>query len=224
GYEIFNHSYFPVAGNMPPIDGSLVPTNAKLISDGTFTSRLHEDLLVNLARKFNVDWYLKPSLYATRNENEKLLGFTKELLSQQSPSPRFVYTHLLMPHFPYYSNEEGKEYPFSKLKSIGIADKEAYLSYLKYVNKEVLSLLDSIDTLSSNPPVIALVSDHGFRQSKDAAGSSYAFSNLLCLRIPGKQIEPVQGISNVNFFRILLNAQFGQRMEMLKNRMKAVSF
>ena len=94
-----------------------------------------------------------------------------------------------------------------------------YLSYLQYCNTKLIQLVDHILSNTSRPPVILLMSDHGFREfAHDSVNHKYHFMNLNAMYLPQKQYRNFyKGVSTVNLFRILLNAQFGQNLPLLKD-------
>jgi len=62
------------------------------------------------------------------------------------------------------------------------------------------------------------MSDHGFRQLADTTAKKYYFMNLNAVYLPaGNYSGFYDGMSNVNQFRVILNAQFGQKLPLLKD-------
>ena len=132
--------------------------------------------------------------------------------------PKFVYTHLVIPHYPYYFDSTGKSIPYEKLTEDLAFNKEAFISYLKYSNNQLLNLTDYILATSKKPPVIILMSDHGFREFKEATDKKYHFLNLNAIYFPDRNYSSFyKGMSNINQFRILFNSQFGQQLSLLKD-------
>ena len=224
GYEPVNYSIFKVMGQAAPIGGAFVPANARLINDNTLTSRLKKEVFINIATKLNLKGYLKKSLYAANRDNEKLYNLTIAKAKERSDSPKVVYTHLMMPHHPYYYDEGGVFKSYEELSKIPLSDTGAYLSYLKFTNKKVLSLADSILSYSGKPPVIVIISDHGFRYF-NSNYEEFAFSNLLAIHLPDKDYNKFPDtMTNVNLFRTILNTTFHQRLPMLKDSSFVVEF
>jgi FtsH-binding integral membrane protein len=223
GYRFFNYSPFTVAGQSSAIEGSFVPANTKLITAGTFLSRLEKDVLINAANKMNLTWYLKKVMYVTLKDNNKHYTLTKKI-AETKTGPKIVYTHLLMPHYPYYYNATGELRTFDALRVSSPDNKEDYLSYLKYTNQQMIVLADHILSRSSRPPVIVLISDHGYRQYKDQ-DIKYYFSNLMSVYLPGRNYSLYNdSTSNVNLFRVLLNTEFRQRLPLLEHKTFLIDF
>ena len=225
GYEFYNYSIFRVAGIAAPTGGSFVPSNTKLITKTTFLSRLEKDVLLPVATKYNLKWYLKKSLYATKKDNDKIYSLTESISEDKSPKPKFIYTHLMMPHHPYYYDEKGNERSFEVLNPIPLSDQQAYITYLQYTNKEIVKLVDHILSHSSSPPVIALLSDHGFRHFDINIDHQYAFSNLMSVHLPGGNYDQFKdSMTAVNFLGTLMNTMFKQEFPIQRDTTFEIAF
>lgn len=224
GYEFFNHSIFKVWGQAPPVSSSFINSNAGLITSNTFIARFKKNVLPNIADKLGLKSYMANLLNATNNNNKNSYKLTENAPELKSSKPKIVYTHLIMPHHPYYYNEKGELRKFSSANEIVMNDTAAYLSYLKYTNKEITHLVDAILSKSPSPPIIVLLSDHGFRYSLSDE-RKHVFSNLISLHIPsGNYAGYNDSLSNVNLFRVLLNNEFGQQLPLLEDKVFNISF
>jgi hypothetical protein len=224
GYSVFNYSIFKVAGQSSPTGGSFVPANAKLVNGNTFISRLEKDVFLSLANRLHLNKYVKEILYAANRDNEKLYNLTMENAAMKLNKPKIIYTHLLMPHHPYYYEENGTARPFEEVNNMPLSDKPAYLSYLKYTNKKILRLVDHILTNSPAPPVITVLSDHGFRYFENAH-YIYNFSDILSIHLPQKNYALFKdSMTNVNFLSTFLNSSFQQQLPMQKDTSIFVNF
>jgi hypothetical protein len=223
GYDFYNCSPFTVAGKTASIEGSFVPKGTGLITSGTFISRFEKDVLLNLANKLNWNWYIKKKMYSTLHDNRQLYELTGNI-AKTKKGPKIVYTHLLMPHYPFYYTESGELYSFDDLKKISLSDTSAYLSYLKYTNNTILDLVNNILKNSSSPPVIVILSDHGYRHFSDK-DPGYFFSNLITVHTPSQNYNGYSDtMSNVNILKSILNSEFGQRLEMEKDKTYLIDF
>lgn len=123
----------------------------------------------------------------------------------------------MLPHAPFYFDENGNEKPYLSL--FNSKDKDAYLAYLKYSNKVLLNLVQEILTNSSKPPIIILASDHGYRALATPGKSDYLYMNICALYLPDKEYSQFyDGISLVNIFRALFNKQFKQKLPLLEDK------
>lgn len=224
GYSFYNYSLFDFAGNLSPAKPTFLPLNSIMITSQTFINRVQKDMGYYFFKKFNMKKSLDNLYYTDRDNNEKILDLTKKIAATKTRKPKFVYSHLVMPHYRYYYDSVGKEVPIEKVIDDAFCkDKKGYTSYLQYTNKKLLALVDNILHSSTTPPVIMLLSDHGYRQFhswEDSAGMDrkYYFMNLNAIMIPGKNYQGFyDSVSNVNQFRVLFNTLFKQKFPLLKD-------
>ncbi|MES1198009.1 MAG: sulfatase-like hydrolase/transferase [Chitinophagaceae bacterium] len=191
----------------------------QLLNSPTLVNHLISVLRFKLVNKRKIKIFDNGAIYVAQKNNELVIQKTIELSKAKTISPRFVYSHLVMPHFPYYFDEDGKPNSFEKLVETEASySKKDYLEYLKYANKKFIKLIDEIQKNSIRPPVIILMSDHGFRELSYRVDKKYLFSNLISICLPNSDYSKFyDGMSNVNFFRAFLNTQFGQTLPLLKD-------
>jgi hypothetical protein len=215
GYQFYNQSYFEFDDKKKLVYNPFYPTEQALFTAQTFTSRFRRNLGFHFASQKELDDIINHHLY-----NNKTIDSTTRVIASTKAGPKFVYTHLAMPHHPYYYDSTGNKNTAEKLDDGYKSEKAAYLSYLKYANQQLLSLIDFIIAHSKIKPVIILMSDHGYRQFRAAehADHRYYFMNLNAVLLPSANYNGFyDGMSNVNEFRALLNGQFGQHLPMLKD-------
>jgi hypothetical protein len=192
-------------------------TGTDLIESETLLARLRRDVYI----PFLMNHLQKTSLY--RNfifqalESDKALAARlKKLTAEKAAAPRFIYTHFLMTHFPYYYQVDGQLNKAKDIRADNYADKNLYLGNLQFSSRRLLSVVREILETSPTPPVIVLASDHGFRY---AANPANAFSALSAVYLPGRQYgQYYDSLSGVNQFRVLLNTLFQQRLPLLQDR------
>jgi hypothetical protein len=211
-YSFYNHSYFELDGQEKLVHNPFYPTKQALFTAQTFTSRFRRNLGFHFASEKKIQDIVKHHLY----NNKTIEEATRKLVIQKSNTPRFIYTHLAMPHHPYYFDSTGRELPFEQLTEHQKNDRNAYISYLVYTNKRLLALIDHIFQQASSPPIIILLSDHGFRQLPPDVDRKYFFMNLIAVLLPGKDYSRFKPMmSNVNVIRSVLNSTFNQQLPML---------
>jgi len=224
-YQFYNYSVFDFEGYPSSINKGLLPVNTKLISSQTLISRLNRDLRFNLITRLQSKKELKKWTYSTKENNELIYNLTWKLPEKKTTQPKFVYTHLEMPHYPYYFNKEGKEQPFETLLEGNQVNKNNYIEYLQHTNKELLKLVNNILATSVTPPVIILMGDHGFRHFTQPIDDRYHYLNLSALFLPDKNYLPYKdSLSGINFFRIFLNNQFRQKLNYVKDTTIFIKF
>jgi hypothetical protein len=185
-----------------------------LFTAQTFIQRFRKEASFNFFSKKTVQWLETYDLANDRTVD----SLTRQTALSPTKDPKFVYCHFTMPHHPYFFDRNGQPFRFSD--SVGFYDRlrMQYTEYLQYTNKKLLSLIDHIKQNSARPPVILLASDHGFRQFYKKTDKKYYFMNFVALHLPSGNYDGFyDGITPVNIFRQVLNAQFGQRLPLLKD-------
>jgi len=212
GYDFINNSVFTVYGEPPFATQSFTPVNTRIIESQTFINRIARDLRYHLI-EYGI---FKPSQEkrTVLNNNNKIIKNLKEQVVRQHKKPRFIYSHLTMPHSPYYFMSNGQPYPERDIKEGGEWLDGHYLEYLQYSNKVLIDLVDFMLQHSQKSPVIILISDHGFRHYSKKVDESYDFYNLNATFLPNRYIPNFrEGMSNVSYMRSLLNLLFNQHLE-----------
>jgi hypothetical protein len=213
GYTIHNLSYFELSDKKKAVYNPFYPTERALFTAQTFTKRFEKNVGFNFASREKIEKVIKSQYY-----NNNIVDSLTRMTSLIKSGPKFVYTHLFIPHHPFYFDRYGKEIPLEKLTDSFTMNKPAYIDYLIYSNKKLFELIDHIKASSATPPVIILISDHGFRQLPADTDHKYQFMNLNAVFLPnGDYSGFYEGMSNVNEFRVILNSQFGQRLPLLKD-------
>lgn len=131
----------------------------------------------------------------------------------------FVFGHIVVPHFPYSFGPNGE---ISSFKGEGATYEEtgiAYVDQVKFINQEILDVIDTLIAKSKIPPVIILQGDHG-----PPPDLSFTYAEkmpiLNAYYLPGIRKEDVlyPSISPVNTFRVVMNSYFGQNLPLLEDR------
>lgn len=214
GYEFYNYSFFDIADKKKAVRNIFFPTNKSLLTFQTLINRLKYTFGARFASGKKIIDIKKSKLYI----NSIVDSLCRNIALQKTPVPKFVYTHLDIPHHPYFFDSTGKEIPIEKLTDEFKMNKKAYIEYLIYSNNRILSLIDHIRKNSTSPPVIILLSDHGFRQLPPEISKDYYFMNLNAVYFPsGNYSKFYDGMSTVNSFRVILNSLFNQQLSLLKD-------
>ncbi|HUM24797.1 MAG TPA: hypothetical protein PKN81_01075 [Anaerolineales bacterium] len=134
------------------------------------------------------------------------------------PQPTFAYMHLISPHPPFVFDPEGNPtYPpdFWNDQRMYPADmyQKGYVNQLQYLNKNMLEAVDTILANSDTPPIIIIQSDHGpWLQPKDKR-----MRNFTAILMPGHEDVLYPTITPVNIFRVVFNAYFGGKYDILED-------
>lgn len=216
GYQVNNFSIFEI-DDLPAVSdkNSFLLAHAILLTDKIFHKRLQRDLGDRLG---SIIPFWKNNDFYQHDINNKLAeDLLLRSIAQKKKEPQFVYAHFMMPHGPYYYDSLGNKNPFEKIAGHNLwQDKALFVSYLKYVNKRMTNMADSI-VKHSPEAIIVVMGDHGFRSfNSKQYDQPLRFDNLCMARFPdGKYAAMKNKWSNVNLFRYLFNSQFGQNMPYL---------
>lgn len=214
GYQALNYSPFDLDSKRNYIISTFNASKKELFTSQTFLNRFWHDIRYHFIKKNKIKAVRDKNLFS----NNKIDSATRNIVKKENSHPKFVYTHLHIPHYPYYFDSSGKETLYNSITHTYPEEKKDYIQYLVYSNKKLLSLIDYIRQVSPNPPVIILMSDHGYRQFKEYVDPKYYFMNFNAVYLPnGNYSGFYKGMSNVNQFRIILNSQFSQKLPMLKD-------
>jgi hypothetical protein len=218
GYAFYNHSVFDFTGQPARTRETFLPAKTRLITAQTFLHRFDKEIRFNMVSRWKSKRSLEIITYANKHNNNNIYDLTWQLAKQRTGRPKFVYSHLMMPHYPYYFDKNGKEQPFEKLVEGNQLNKAAYIEYLQYTNKKLQALLTHILRSSQTPPLIVLMGDHGFRHFGEPVANDYYFLNLATVHLPSKNYTSFNdSLTGVNMFRTVLNTEFQQKLPMLKD-------
>ncbi|MHA4807753.1 sulfatase-like hydrolase/transferase [Flavitalea flava] len=220
GYAILNNSFFDLPGHPSDRDQPFIPVKTKLITNRTLFSYMKRDM------EWWFNEHIKDSAINANTEqsavyrnNTLFLSRTLEESSQASARPRFIYTHVLMPHYPFLFDS------VMHRRSAGLVASQMdetrvkpYLDYLPYTNSCIKSILSAVRKNSAGKAVIIFMSDHGFRHSDDGTDHSYDFNNQNAVYFPDRDYRMLyDSISGVNMFRVVFNKLFRQNLPILKD-------
>lgn len=147
--------------------------------------------------------------------------------------PKFVFAHLMAPHPPFVvddlENAMQPERPFNMgdataFKGAAEEYKDGYLGEVRFLNRRMMRVLDSILEQSDQPPVIILQGDHGpglyFSMDdprNDCLWERYSILNAYYFP-DGDYRVLYDSITPVNSFRIVLNQYLGASLDLLEDK------
>ena len=150
------------------------------------------------------------------------------------PGPKFVFTHIILPHPPFVFASDGSPLDPPYGFSLNDADdypesseeyRKQYAAQVEYLNSQLEPVLDSILQNTKNPPIIILQADHGPGMLTDfgsAANTCLAerFSTFSAYFLPGMDPSKIpDDITPVNLFRIIFDEYYGAQLPLLENAM-----
>ena len=151
-------------------------------------------------------------------------------------TPKFIFSHITLPHAPYIFNEFGEQNDqfnmayasqirgkrVFKHKSLTEEeyknkDSKGYIGQLKFINREILKVIDEIKKNSPSEPIIIIQSDHGWRSvgisKDDPLYNQQAYGILNAWHVPEKiQKQLPTKMYSVNTFRFLFSELFGENL------------
>lgn len=174
---------------------------------GTF---LNKTVFQNLSKKFQRQ-YTNKSAY---NEVIYQLNFVDEYINKRKKrknvKPRFILLHINVPHPPYVFKENGE---FNETNSNGSNWDyiDEYKNSIKFINNEILKIIDNAQSKYRNKPIIILQGDHGFSETKNETNllEKISLGNgiLNAMYLPESNFEKIYNdATSVNTFPILFNS------------------
>ncbi len=220
-YNIENYSIFDIK-NYPALyqSNGLFPIHAALLTNKLFHNRLMKGIgWWFVTGKFQIPFLKKYYVYRKDAYNKEVEEKVLKSTAIKSVRPRFCYAHFLLPHGQFYRDSSGAYNPIEKIMDLKyLADKSLYISYLKYTNNIIKPMVNKI--IDNDPlAIIIIMSDHGFYDYNNPGDyDPYNFDNICFVRLPGAKADTGNlPQSNVNFFRYLFNAGYGQNLPYLKD-------
>jgi hypothetical protein len=130
----------------------------------------------------------------------------------------FVFAHLVVPHFPYTFGPNGEVPAFQGKDATHEETAAAYVDQVRFVNKEILNVIDTLIQSSEVPPVIIVQGDHGPLPDL-TEDPSQRLPILNVYYLPGVEMDKIlhSSISLVNSFRVVLNSYFRQDLPLLED-------
>ena len=129
---------------------------------------------------------------------------------QDVASPKFIYSHLMIPHRPYLFDAQG-----NAVDSEFYRNWDYYQGYWVYATGIIEQMVENIlaDADPQNPPVIILQSDHGARLHRDGYTFDYQSNILYAVYMPGFDTSTLSQDENpVNTFPLIFNHYFGENI------------
>lgn len=136
------------------------------------------------------------------------------------PGPKFVYTHFMLPHYPYMFTADGSIQTDPDYLNDPIPEKKAiegYTAQVTFINSRILPVIKTIISKSKTPPIIILQGDHGMDgDNRLKILNAYYLPDSL-----KDQIYPT--ITPVNTFRLILNGLFNRGLPLLDDKSFSVT-
>lgn len=192
-----------------PFEVMLIHTTALLIwSDFTYQPTTGYNPTPWADINFEFDDHINRARY-TLNELPKLASY---------PGPKFVFAHILVPHYPFVFKPNGDiltdpkffDYNVSQPSDASVRA-EGYTNEIQFDNNRMLEILPTLIKKSSIPPIIILMGDHGLESD-----NHWVNLNTYYLPKDGEQnLYPT--ITPVNSFRVIFDTYFGTHYGLIED-------
>lgn len=150
----------------------------------------------------------------------------------KSPSPKFVYAHILAPHSPFVFGPGGEPRALDLELFRNYTQRQrrilmtAYRDQLEYLNRRMMGAIERILDESAQPPIVVLQGDHGLRlfleRAADDTCLKESFSILNAYHLPAGGLPTAavlrDSLSPVNSFRLVFDRYFGAELGLLADR------
>ena len=156
--------------------------------------------------------------FINRN-NFNLQSTLNELKVQDKDHPKFVFTHVMLPHRPFYMDSLGRRRNTDS-DSFNNNDDSLYVNQVVYTNKWIARLVNATNHSFERPRVVIIEGDHGFRALNLSQSSirEKEFMNLNAYFFSDGDYHLLyDSISPVNSFRVVLNKYFNKQLPLLKD-------
>lgn len=224
GYEIENNSIFDIKNIASENNkNEFLLGQGLLLTDKLFFNRLNRDMgtIVPLKIIKYLSFLENKSIYRVRNGN---ISAEKNLINSSLKihrKPVLNYSHFMMPHPPFFFDSIGNKINFLEKFDKKNNNGSDFLSYLKYTNKVIESVITNIRNHKPNA-IIILMSDHGFRGGTSeqfiTIEKKETFNNICAVYFPNNRYgKTLDTITNVNIFKYLFNNQYSQNLAFLKD-------
>jgi len=225
GYKVAKIGSVPMyLHEMPLADLSLCYKSIHLMDNRLFDTVGRTSMIGYLIERWSEDLQRQIILCAFE-ELPKISSYYEE--------PVFVWSHLMIPHFPLIFGPNGEPVtPGSSLLVMNNPEftdsgwnvKQQFLQQLQFANKKSMELIDKI-LEKEEQSIIIIQSDHGSGFDTNLLDPTYddvvqKLSNLTAIYFPDeKHLEMlVNDPTNVNTFRVVFNSHFGSDYEILEDR------
>jgi hypothetical protein len=154
---------------------------------------------------------------AAQNRRDMVLRQFRTLKNLPSvPGPKFVFAHLLVPHWPFIFGPNGESLVATDFVETarGVTDKEYFDGYRGqaiFTSNQILDVVSEIIKKSDPAPIIIIQGDHG----PNHAGNAARMGILNAYYFPEGQTSGLYPtITPVNSFPVVFNTFFGEDVEL----------
>jgi hypothetical protein len=164
-----------------------------------------------------------------------------DITTKEKPGGRFVFSHILVPHEPFYFNGDGSLAANPEITSVDKTNKEKYVGQVQFINSQMQTIIANIKKQSGGKAVIIISADEGAHPDDIYTDGLHPYSpaggedgniagdmrdwpqNWLQMKygitqaadIPRATPDDLSHLASVNLFRIVLNRYAGASLDYL---------
>ncbi|MFN4315882.1 MAG: sulfatase-like hydrolase/transferase [Chitinophagaceae bacterium] len=225
GYNVRAQSWFPTNAHQEISSTPLRKRIRSFVNAQTLLGRMWTNNMERNAEFWDVLGVAESNLMQFDSYNVELIENLKSFKADMFSAPVFTFTHLMMPHFPFYRNANSELHPVGLLKTINRENERYYVDYLEHTNKQILSVIHSIRQNSERPYSLLIVSDHGYRKWRTSDDLWGLYNNFFAWKSSNGEYPQFETpVSLVNSLRYLLNHELGGSWEYLPHMRQTVSY
>ncbi|MEO8403176.1 MAG: sulfatase-like hydrolase/transferase [Chitinophagaceae bacterium] len=219
GYKVLNLGLCDLDNHPAPTESFFNNNAIEALYLETLWGRIQKEIWWNVQQKTSINWTFLQSSRRVNMPETNLDNLHKMLaeLNTETNTPRFVITHVMMPHKPFFFDKHGNRRgnPYANDPAI---DDSLYTDQLIYTNTFIDSICQTTRQQHQRPRVIVIAGDHGYRDKENTGTRDKQFMNLNAWYFSdGDYSTLYKSISPVNSFRIILNKYFSTGLPLLKD-------
>lgn len=223
GYQVVNLGLMDF-NNYPSAGPSYFDRDMDVVfTNETLGSRIYWQIWWNFTNRWN--WLKKSPAQiekwqqgAIQRNKDNLDGLINELKTQDT-LPKFVLTHVMLPHHPFYLDRNGQSR--NRDNDYRLPTDSLYLEQVRYANTWIKKIAETANQSFQRPRVIIVAGDHGKRDNElpiAARIRDKQFMNLSAYYFSdGRDSLLYPSITPVNTFRVVLNNYFNAGLPLLKD-------
>ncbi len=213
GYAIFDFPYGSLtAQELSRRHFHFPKASASILFDDFYRTLVEMSVFYPMVEK----WRRNDAKYSSYYRAQALYVFEKIPGIVKKPGPKFVLAHVFSPHAPFVFQRDGGAAASEHFNDY--SDRKYYLEQYLYISRRTAEMAETILKESAAPPIIIILSDHGYRGSLqkpflDVVPEEEKKKIFLALHLPGYPDSRLDaGLSPVNVFRVIFNHYFGQQL------------
>ncbi len=212
-YKIINNSIFNIKNSNIDLKQKIAETPFEYLTNKFFFTNVYKDVFWPISSfKFKDEFFSKFTIKSLFYNNIKSIEFLKK---QNLKSNFFCYSHILMPHPPFFTNRNGDFLNQNEILLHGLNNNN-YKEYLIYTNTKIKEIVNNLNKKNPND-IIIITGDHGLRAISDTCLFNM-YNVFFSIRLPENNYENISDLkSSVNIFPFILNKYFNQKIPMIKD-------